>query len=861
MADNQKSQINTLNKRIKYLESELLQNRRTSLSDDNNYQDTFDTMFLNHPSIMLLICPISFKIINANPVAHKFYGYKNDFLTSLKYHELTDQTDEEIFNQFEPNSILNKYPNIHILSSGSKVHVEEYTSILHRSAGKILFVVVHDVSEKKASLIKLRNSEENFHTVFDGSEDAIFIKDKNLKILNVNKAAEKIFGYTREEFLMDPEQILGDQEKNDYTMADKYVHDALNGIPQIFEWWGLRKGNVSFREEIVITKTIYNGDDVLLFSIQDISIQKNALIALTESEIKFKNIVENTDEIIYMIDQNGIITLSEGAGLKLMGVMPGQLVGQSAYKLYEQYPVVIEGIRKALSGEMVHLEVNLDGIYYKSSFTPHKDLHGKTIGLIGMSINISEVKLAHLESEDYIRQLDESQLIAQIGSYHLNIKTSEWFGSEILYKIFGIDSRRDKDVQVWINILYHDDRENMVSYFQDLVVNNKKEFNKEYRIQRENDGQIRWVHGLGEFSFDENGESSMMIGTIQDITDRKKSEEVIRKSEIAFGAFIETSKDWIWSTDFDGIINFSSPAVENILGYNPSEMEGKRSSEFIYNFDKKYVSEIREKFIEKKEGWTNLKLRYIHKKGGFRILESSGLPIIEDAKVIGFRGIDRDITDRMNREELIRKSLEEKEILLKEIHHRVKNNFQVIISLLSLQGDKVKDKHVSEIFSESQNRIRSMSLVHENLYAAENYARINFKDYIDSLLRELFHFYCVSIDAITLKVDVKKVEFDLATAIPLGLVINELVTNIFKYAFPGKRKGTVEIIVRKHDDNETLFIIKDNGIGLPESIDIQTSGTLGLQLVHLLAEKQLGGRISINRSKGTEFKIFIPGNF
>ena len=860
MADNQKSQINALNKRIEVLESKLLQMKNTSLAESLNFQDMFDTLFSNHPSIMLQICPSSYTIVNANKTALAFYGYSRNVLTSMKYNDLTHQTDEDISDQFAPTSILNKYANNHILSNGSSVHVEEYASILPHPKGKTIFVVVHDVSDKKASIIKLKNTEENFHTVFDGSEDAIFIKDKNLKILNVNKGAEKIFGYTHDEFFMDPEQILGDLDKNDYALAEEYVRKALNGVPQIFEWWGLRKGNISFQEEIVITKTIYNGEDVLLFSIRDISIQKNALIALTESEIKFKNIVENTDEIIYMINQNGIITLSEGAGLKHIGLKPGQLVGQSAYDLYVDSPAIIQGIKKALLGEIVHFEVNLGGIYFKNSFTPHKDLHGKTIGLMGMSINITEVKRAHLKLEDYIRQLDESQQIAEIGSYQLDVKTGEWFGSETLYKIFGIDSRREKNIQVWVNILFEEDRENMVAYFQDLIEKDKKEFNREYRIQRENDGQVRWVHGLGEFNFDENGKSSTMIGTIQDITERKKSEEVIRKSETAFRAFIETSKDWIWSTNFDGVITFSSPAVENILGYNPSEMEGKQSSDFIYTHDKKYAAERRENFIDKKEGWSNLKLRYVHKNGGFRILESNGLPIIEDSNVIGFRGIDRDITDRIEREKLIRKSLDEKEILLKEIHHRVKNNFQVIISLLSLQGDKVQDKHISEIFSESQNRIRSMSLVHENLYAAENYARINFIDYIDSLLRELFHFYGVSTETITLKVDVEKVEFDLATAIPLGLVINELVTNIFKYAFPNNRKGIIGIVVKKHDNNETLLTIKDDGVGLPDSIDIQTSGTLGLQLVHLLAENQLGGQVSINRSEGTEFNISIPGN-
>lgn len=227
-------------------------------------------------------------------------------------------------------------------------------------------------------------------------------------------------------------------------------------------------------------------------------------------------------------------------------------------------------------------------------------------------------------------------------------------------------------------------------------------------------------------------------------------------------------------------------------------------------------------------------------------------------KIIAGIEIVRDITGRKKMEEQIRASLKEKEILLKEIHHRVKNNLQIISSMLSLQSGYIKDGEDLELFNESRNRIKAMALIHEKLYHSKDLARVNVAEYIRTLTDELFRAYRGSASLITLKTDIEDVLFDIDRAIPCGLIINELVSNSLKYAFPSGREGEISITLHSDIDGTLTLSVRDNGIGLPEDIGIPGAPSLGLQLVKTLTE-QLDGTIELDRNSGTSFTISFKG--
>jgi two-component sensor histidine kinase len=215
-----------------------------------------------------------------------------------------------------------------------------------------------------------------------------------------------------------------------------------------------------------------------------------------------------------------------------------------------------------------------------------------------------------------------------------------------------------------------------------------------------------------------------------------------------------------------------------------------------------------------------------------------------------------DITQRKLAEAQIQASLREKEVLLQEIHHRVKNNLQVISSLLDLQSQQITEQGTLEVFRESQNRVKSMALVHEKLYQSKDFARINFAEYTESLTNHLFKAYDLKPGKITLELDIDEVILNIDTAIPCGLIINELVSNALKYAFPKNTSGTIRIALHSDADKKFILIVEDNGVGLPIDWDLKTAKSLGFQLVNVLT-KQLKGKIEIDPSVGSKFRVIF----
>ncbi len=216
--------------------------------------------------------------------------------------------------------------------------------------------------------------------------------------------------------------------------------------------------------------------------------------------------------------------------------------------------------------------------------------------------------------------------------------------------------------------------------------------------------------------------------------------------------------------------------------------------------------------------------------------------------------VDTNITASKVLENQIKASLHDKDVLLKEIHHRVKNNLQIIISLLNLQSGYIKDEQTLKAVKDGQNRVRSMALVHEKFYQAEELTEINFTEYVEKLNQFLFQSYGDRSDRVKLVIEADKIAFDMDTAMPCGLLINEIVSNSLKYAFPDEREGEIKIELHKQPDQRIRMNISDNGVGLPPEIDIEHAESLGLQLIYALTS-QLEGELEFSQENGTKFSV------
>ncbi len=343
----------------------------------------------------------------------------------------------------------------------------------------------------------------------------------------------------------------------------------------------------------------------------------------------------------------------------------------------------------------------------------------------------------------------------------------------------------------------------------------------------------------------------------QEIAVRQRAQEALRVSEEKYRLVVEHANDTIVVAQ-DGLFKFFNPRVTELTGYASEELIRQPFTKIIHPDDRSIVSA---RHISRLKGETPppvYSFRVVDRDGNVKWVEIKAVLLTWEGRPATLSFLS-DITERRQAEEQVKASLREKEVLLQEIHHRVKNNLQVVASLLNLQAGHVEDQRAIEVFHDSQNRVRSMALIHEKLYQSENLARVDFGDYVRELVAHLCRSYGARARGIRLKTDASDVFLGIDTAVPCGLILNELASNALKHAFPDGRMGEIRIGLSENDVRQVTLTVGDDGVGLPEGLDLYETDSLGLQLVVTLVN-QLGGTIVLDSSEGTEFSVtfFAP---
>jgi PAS domain S-box-containing protein len=346
-------------------------------------------------------------------------------------------------------------------------------------------------------------------------------------------------------------------------------------------------------------------------------------------------------------------------------------------------------------------------------------------------------------------------------------------------------------------------------------------------------------------------------GQVARTIERKRTEETLQKSLERFNLANRATFNAIWDWNLQTDALRWNENIQTLFGYRAGEIEPGIESwtNRIHPEDlDRAKTSIHAAIASGQDHWFD-QYRFRRKDGTYAEVEDRGY-IASDAKGKPVRmiGAMQDITGRIQSEKAVRASLREKEILLREIHHRVKNNMQVISSLFNLQAGHIKDETARRMFKEGQLRIRSMALVHEKLYQSGDLSKINFADYLRSLVEHLFQFFRVGAERIRLETDLEDVSLDVNSAVPCGLLVSELITNALKHAFPGDRKGVVRIGLHRGEAGTVELRVTDDGVGFPEAMDFRSTESLGLQIVTLLVG-QLEGTIELDRENGTAFTV------
>ena len=370
--------------------------------------------------------------------------------------------------------------------------------------------------------------------------------------------------------------------------------------------------------------------------------------------------------------------------------------------------------------------------------------------------------------------------------------------------------------------------------------------------------------GVGDLNRkDEIGSMARAVEVFRkNATDKRTAEEAFQESQRRLTTLMSNLPGMAYrcKNDPEWTMEFVSDGCQSLIGYRPQDLVGNALlsyNEMIYPEDRAMVRDTVQPAVKNKQPF-ELIYRIITANREEKWVWEQGRGIFgAEGNLLALEGFITDITDRKAAEERIKTSLQEKEVLLREIHHRVKNNMQVITSLLRLQSDKIKDQQYADMFRESQERIKSMALIHEKLYQSKDLSRVDFNEYIKSLINSLFRSYGIDTGRIVTKLNVEDVPLGLDHAIPCGLIINELVSNSFKYAFPEDRKGKISVTLRSITKDEIELRVSDDGIGIPGDLDFRNTDSLGLELVAILAEDQLEGKIDLDRTGGTTFRILF----
>ena len=411
----------------------------------------------------------------------------------------------------------------------------------------------------------------------------------------------------------------------------------------------------------------------------------------------------------------------------------------------------------------------------------------------------------------------------------------------------------------------------------DEVVRKRKAMNYDCALKSRDGTSIGVMLSCSLIQHDEK--LSGVVCVARDVRDQLRAREEIERSEARYRDLVEKAGIAILVDDRDGFFKYFNRRFADLFGYTMKEMEKQTIHTLVHPKDVGWVMQYHNSRFKGENVPHRYEFRGIRNDGSVIHLEIDVTTLRERGKVVGTRSYIWNISQRKKIEEQLRKAqselemrvqertedlvhanealqtaLAEKEGLLREIHHRVKNNLQVISSILNLQSRHVDDDHTRHVLEESRSRIQSMTMVYEQLYQAEDLSRIDFRKYVGNLTTALHASHHANHGAIRLNTDIDDFQLDIGTAIPCGLIISELVLNALKHAFPDDGEGAIDVAFRAGKRMECTLTVKDNGVGFPDDLNLDSVNTLGLQLVRALVE-QLEGSIDMTRHNGTKFII------
>lgn len=865
---------------LEQLQTQLQHSRSTAARYQPIFENAVEGIFQTTPEGKYLV---------ANPALAHIFGYESpeDLMRHVsdigtQIYGDPEQRSEFVQRMLKEGQVVHAEQQV-CRKDGKKIWISLNARALYNEQGEPLYFegFVTDITasrqlkERQQQLEEARReSEHRFLQLAENSQQLFWISTLcGKELIYVSPACEAIWGLSPAEAYANPQAWMRRIHPDDRWLFPAIFQAQLQGQPTDVVFRLCRPdGRLLWLRERTFPILDKEGKVYRVAGIaEDITESKQLEAerrrieqAWQQSANHFRQIFELAPNGIALVDLQGRFIQVNEAFAQIVGYTPEEL--QRRQQLDILHPDDVNQLlaaNEALLTRKVSISQRQIRYIHRSGQVVHvlfqaallTDGAGQPTQFLNQVIDINarvEAEVALKESEERFRQSFEWSPIAKAmthldGTYfQINAAFTETLG-------YTLEDLEGKTV---LDITHPDDIAVTLESTNRLLAGEVHHCEQEQRYIHKN-GQI--VYALLRITLvrTAQGDPSYFLSQILDITERKQAEAALRQSELSLRGIFEQSALGISIVDRQGRYLKVNPALEEILGYSGAELVNKSFCDLTHPDDLEEDWRLFQEVLNGQRDRYHLEKRYIHRSGKVVWCRLAVSAVRDpEGKNLFIIGISEDITEEKRAELQIQAALQEKEILLREIHHRVKNNLQIISSLLRLQADQIKSHKYARVFKDAGSRIQAMSLIHEGLYQSNNLAAVDLRQYLHNLISNLFHSYGVNPEIIRASIRAEGIRLNLDEAVLCGLIINELVTNSLKYAFPKGRSGQIDVHF-KQTLTYTQLRVSDNGIGLPSNFDFKETQSLGLQLVATLTD-QLQGKIELRNKSGTTFIITFP---